>query len=71
MLDDKPNEIKSKVNQKEERIVGENTKSFDNYFGDWKELEMLAKRLENRVVEIFKIVRKELEKNWINGVVEM
>lgn len=68
MLDDKPNDVNSKVNQE---LITDEEKSFDNNFGDWNELDTLAKRLENRVVEIFKLVRKELEKNWVNGVVEM
>ncbi|CAG8639664.1 7060_t:CDS:10 [Funneliformis caledonium] len=62
MLEDQPNE-NSTVNQKEETI--------EENLGDWNQLEMVAKRLENRVVDIFKIIRKELEKHWISGVVEI
>ncbi|GBC04364.1 hypothetical protein RclHR1_05640007 [Rhizophagus clarus] len=72
MLDEKPNDVCSKVNQKVMNMHEEkNETSLDNNFGDWNELETLAKRLEDRFVEIFKIVRKELENNWVNGVVEI
>ncbi|CAG8700883.1 21670_t:CDS:10, partial [Rhizophagus irregularis] len=72
MLDEKPNDINSKANQEGMNMHEEkNEMSFDNAFGDWNELGMLAKRLEDRFVEIVKIVRKELENNWVNGVVEI
>lgn len=72
MLDENPNDINSKVNQEGMNMhEKKNETSFDNTFGDWNELGMLAKRLEDRFVEIFKIVRKELENNWVNGVVEI
>ncbi|CAI2184600.1 3233_t:CDS:10 [Funneliformis geosporum] len=63
MLEDQPNEMNSTDNKEEATIEGN--------LGDWNKLEMVANRLENRIVDIFKIVRKELEKHWISGVVEM
>jgi hypothetical protein len=72
MLDEKPKNVNSKVNQEGTNMHEEkNETSFDNNFGDWNELEMLTKRLEDRFVEIFKIVRKELENNWVDRVVEI